>query len=97
MPLFAKSLGLKCDGCHDMDAPAKRTHRKDVAMFMWKKFVRGQALFCDSRHHGGVRVLDRTDDKALRAWMDRSFVHAFGAKDCATCHGEPWRPHLLPQ
>jgi hypothetical protein len=98
MPLFAKSLGLKCDGCHDMDAPAKRTHRKDVAMFMWKKFLHQPTpVFCDSCHHGGTRVLDRSDDKALRAWMDQSFVHGLGAKDCAACHGEPFNPHVIPR
>jgi hypothetical protein len=103
MPLFAKSLGIKCEGCHDFDHPRELTHRQKTAELMWSRFVMklevqgdaGGAVFCDSCHHGSVQVLDRGDKHALARWMDESFVHGLGAKDCGQCHGTPFRPRFL--
>ena len=100
MPLVAKSLGVKCTACHDMNAGvATMTPRMHVAEHMWNQFVRNrtikddQPVFCDSCHHGSLTVLDRSDHPALEKWMQANFVETLGAGSCKTCHGEPprWR------
>jgi hypothetical protein len=98
MPLFAKSLGVKCAACHDFDKPG-RTPRMNVAANMWDHFARQLdvegGVFCDSCHHGSLQVLDRTDPHALRAWMDESFVKTLGASGCSQCHGDPFRGRFV--
>ena len=100
MPLVAKSLGVKCDACHDFNAGVTAmTPRMKVAEHMWNEFVRNrtissdQPVFCDSCHHGSLVVLDRTDRPALEKWMQSNFVETLDAGSCKTCHGEPprWR------
>ena len=104
MPLVAKSLGVKCDACHDFNAgAATMTPRMHVAEHMWNQFVRirtiegDRPVFCDSCHHGSLVVLARSDRPALEKWMQTSFVETLGPKtgeaSCKTCHGEPprWR------
>jgi hypothetical protein len=103
MPLVAKSLGVKCDACHDFNAGAgAMTPRMKVAEHMWNQFVRirtfsgGEAdrpIFCDSCHHGSLTVLNRSDRPALEKWMHTNFVEALGAGSCKACHGDPprWR------
>ena len=103
MPLVAKSLGVKCTACHDFNAgAATMTPRMKLAERMWNQFVRnrtinpgsdGEAVFCDSCHHGSLIVLDRSDRPALEKWMQANFVETLGAGSCKTCHGEPpkWR------
>jgi hypothetical protein len=98
MPLVAKSLGVKCNACHDFNAPVQPavTPRMKVAQHMWNDFVRirtieGGSVFCDSCHHGALDFLDRRDRPALEHWMDESFVKALGAERCETCHGTPPR------
>jgi len=102
MPLVAKSLGVKCDACHDFNAgAATMTPRMHVAEQMWNQFVRNrtiegdQPVFCDSCHHGSITVLDRSDRPALEKWMQTSFVETLGAGSCKTCHGEPARWRFL--
>lgn len=99
MPLFAKSLGVKCSGCHAEDMAAPTPHKK-VAEKMWNELVGkltasdGSALFCDSCHQGRIIQLDRRDLPALGEWMDAHFVKELRRRDgressCAMCHGEP--------
>ena len=100
MPLFAKSLGVKCTGCHDMNAGVTTmTPRMKAAEHMWNEFVRvrtfstNEPVFCDSCHHGAMTFLDRHDRPTLEKWMNDNFVVGLGAGSCKTCHGEPprWR------
>jgi hypothetical protein len=100
MPLVAKSLGVKCTACHDMNAGvATMTPRMHVAEHMWNQFVRnrtigdGEAVFCDSCHHGSLVILNRSDRPALEKWMQASFVETLNEGNCKACHGEPpkWR------
>jgi hypothetical protein len=105
MKLFARSLGVKCAGCH-AEAMETMTPRKRVAIQMWNHFVRGMAmgddspLFCDSCHQGSVHILDRRNKKATEKWMDDNFVGKLQRKDgqendCATCHGEEVEDHFI--
>ena len=98
MPLVAKSLGVKCNACHDTSADmATKTPRMKVAEHMWNEFVRIRTIgadgpvFCDSCHHGSLVVLDRHDRPALEKWMQANFVETLGAGSCKTCHGDPPR------
>ncbi len=101
MPLVAKSLGVKCNACHDFKAPVQPTvtPRMKVAMRMWNEIVRtrtispDQPVFCDSCHHGSMTFLDRRDRKAVEDFMDENFVKTLGAERCETCHGpqRKWR------
>ncbi len=99
MPLFAKSLGTPCEGCHGPSFD-QRTPEMNVAEQMWSHFSReltskeGGLLFCDSCDHGGAKVLDRRDTEKLAVWMDENYVTKLARKDhaehaCPTCHGEP--------
>lgn len=105
MPLFARSLGVKCRGCHaeDMAAP---TPNKRVAAKMWDEFVRkvtqddGSPVFCDSCHQGRSKLVDRADKKATEEWMNHHFTSGLKRKDgkeedCASCHGDPEDKHFL--
>lgn len=88
MKLMARSLGLKCNDCHEEGDFAAPTRRKKIAAHMWDEFAAkfalggGDALsgatdapiFCDSCHQGRVQLLDRRDKKALSKWMDENFV-----------------------
>ena len=107
MPTFAKSLGVKCEGCHDVNNFKAWTPKKKVAAAMWQHFVVGLALedgtplYCDSCHGGKMEFLDTHDKKALSAWMDANYVaklkKADGKKDhsCDTCHGDPFDGKFL--
>jgi hypothetical protein len=97
MKLMTRSLGVKCDDCHQEADFALPTPRKRVAAKMWDEFVvkltfaDGAPLFCDSCHQGRMKGLDRTNKKALGSWMDANFVDQLRRKDekphgCETCH-----------
>ncbi|HEY1954754.1 MAG TPA: hypothetical protein VGH28_04065 [Polyangiaceae bacterium] len=104
MPLFAKSLGTKCEGCHASSFDV-RTPQMNVAEQMWDHFSRqlttkeGAPLFCDSCHHGATKILDRASDDKVFVWMDENYVAKLARKPgveapgkdhaCPTCHGEP--------
>jgi hypothetical protein len=101
MPLFARSLGVKCVACHDANDFKAWTPKKKIAAGMWQRFVvglafkDGNALFCDSCHGGRMEFLDRRDQNALTDWMARNYVAPLkrtdgNGHDCATCHGEPF-------
>ena len=98
MKLIAKSLGVACTDCHEEGDFGAPTPRKRIAAHMWNSFAAGLAmkgggpLFCDSCHQGRNKLLDRRDESALRAWMDRAFVADLRRTDgqehgCETCHG----------
>jgi hypothetical protein len=106
MPSFAKSLGVKCDFCHDTNNFKASTPRKRVASKMWSEFVvglqlaEGGPLYCDSCHGGKAAFLDRTDHKALAAWMNENYVKKVKRTDateqsCESCHGKPFDPKFL--
>jgi hypothetical protein len=106
MPTFAKSLGVKCDACHDVNNFKAWTPDKRVAAQMWQHFVvgltleDGSPLYCDSCHGGKSEFLDRNDKKALSAWMDANYVSKLKRADkkdhsCETCHGDPFEPKFL--
>jgi hypothetical protein len=97
MKLMARSLGIKCAGCHQEGDFAAPTRRTKIASRMWDEFVvklatvDGSPLFCDSCHQGRVLDLDRSDDKALAKWMAENFVAKMtrvdgAVHDCETCH-----------
>jgi hypothetical protein len=111
MPTFAKSLGVKCQYCHDNNNFKAWTPHKRVASKMWDEFVvklslddaggaAGGALYCDSCHGGKNELLDRHDKKALSAWMDANYVAKLRRVDkkehgCETCHGDPFEPRFV--
>ena len=106
MPTFAKSLGVKCDACHDVNNFKADTPNKKVAAGMWQHFVvdlaltSGEPLYCDSCHGGKQEFLDDHDKKALSAWMDANYVSKLKRTDkkdhgCETCHGDPFEPKFL--
>ena len=106
MPTFAKSLGVKCEACHDVNDFKKSTPKKKVAAGMWQHFVVEMALedksplYCDSCHGGKMNFLDTHDKKALSAWMDANYVTKLKRVDkkdhsCETCHGDPFDPKFL--
>ncbi|MDB4936622.1 MAG: hypothetical protein JWP87_3594 [Labilithrix sp.] len=108
MPTFAKSLGVKCDACHDTNNFKTWTPKKRVASKMWQEFVVGMQmddgtpLYCDSCHGGKQDFLDRTDKKALSGWMDTNYVKKLRRSDkkehsCEQCHGDPFEPKFLAQ
>jgi hypothetical protein len=94
MKLMARSLGLKCNDCHEEGDFAAPTRRKKIAAHMWDEFAAKFALtggstpgatdapiFCDSCHQGRVQLLDRRDKKALSKWMDENFVVRLDRRD----------------
>ncbi len=97
MKIMARSLGLRCAECHVDGDFAAPTRRKKIAAHMWNEFAAGltladgSAVFCDSCHQGRVKLLDRSDKKALGKWMQASFVDGLARKDgqpgkCESCH-----------
>lgn len=106
MPSFSKSLGVKCEFCHDNNDFKASTPHKRVAANMWQHFVvdlaleDGSPLYCDSCHGGKAEFLDTHDKKTLSAWMDTNYVGKLKRADkkehsCETCHGDPFEPKLL--
>ena len=113
MKAFTLALGTTCDGCHlagavtddefRADAP-----RKNIAGAMYARVVQalekrdGSPILCDTCHQGKLRFLDRSDDDALRAWMQGQLVDGLARQDgkansCATCHGDPFRGPILDE
>lgn len=106
MKTFSKSLGMPCTGCHDADDFHAPTPKKKIASRMWDLYVRGLTtedggpVYCDSCHEGKDEFLDRSDKKALGAWMEANFVGKLRRADkkehgCETCHGDPFEPKFL--
>lgn len=105
MNTFTKALGVKCSHCHEKDFRAPTANKK-IATHMWNDFTRGLALdgggllYCDSCHGGRAQFLDRTDLRALGAWMQESYVDKMRRADkkdhgCETCHGDPFEGKIL--
>jgi hypothetical protein len=101
MRTFTKSLGARCADCHIESDFAASTPMKKIAQGHWDEFVRklttdtGAPVYCDSCHQARLKLLDRTDKKALGTWMDANFVDHFKRRDgkehgCETCHGDPF-------
>jgi hypothetical protein len=97
MKVVARSLGVRCTDCHVDGDFAAPTRRKKIAARMWNDFAGrltladGSALFCDSCHQGRIKLLDRSDKKALGKWMQAAFVDGLVRKDgqpgkCESCH-----------
>ncbi len=106
MPTFAKSLGVKCEACHDVNNFKASTPHKKAAAQMWQHFVvelaleSGEPLYCDSCHGGKEEFLDTHDKKALSGWMDANYVAKLKRADkkdhsCETCHGDPFDPKFV--
>jgi ribosomal protein L34E len=101
MRTFTKSLGARCADCHIESDFAASTPMKKIAQGHWDEYVRklstetGAPVYCDSCHQARLKLLDRTDKKALGTWMDANFVDHFKRRDgkehgCETCHGDPF-------
>jgi hypothetical protein len=104
MATFTKALGWTCKDCHGTGNFEASTPHKKVATRMWDEYVRNSThaaggLYCDSCHQGKAHFLDRTDKKALGAWMDQEYTKKWkhDGKDtkCSTCHGEPFNPSII--
>lgn len=109
MSTFTRSLGYACTDCHARADYRVPTDVKKITVHMWDEMTRrfafgdGSPVYCDSCHQGQGRTLDRSDRKAVAAWMSENFttklVFAAGAKDrdveCETCHGDPFEPSIL--
>ncbi len=106
MKTFTSSLGLRCNGCHDMQDFAARTPMKSIADAMWTHFVQGLTLadgtpvFCDSCHQERAKMLDRSDGKRLSKWMQANYVDAMKRRDgqeqsCGACHGDPFASNIF--
>ena len=104
MTTFTKSLGWTCKDCHGTGKFEAPTPMKNVTTHMWNEFVKGitfdgGALYCDSCHQGKAKYLDKSDHKALGAWMDQEFnkkmKRAGANQTCASCHGEPFNPDFI--
>jgi hypothetical protein len=106
MNTFTKSLGWKCNDCHEKSGFAAAHPMKNVARRMWDEYVRGisfegGALYCDSCHQGKGEFLDKSDKKVLAAWMDAEYTKRMKrhgqAQACATCHGEPFNGDIISE
>lgn len=104
MTTFTKALGWQCKDCHGTGKFEAPTPMKNVTTHMWNEFVKGisfdgGALYCDSCHQGKAKYLDKSDKKALGAWMDQEFDKKMKRgsvnQTCATCHGEPFNPDFM--
>jgi hypothetical protein len=104
MATFTKALGWTCKDCHGTGNFEAPTPHKKVATRMWDDYVRNSShaaggLYCDSCHQGKAHFLDRTDKKALGAWMDQEYTkkwkHNGKEAKCSTCHGEPFNPSII--
>ncbi len=93
MKLFAESLGISCNGCHEEGAFKNPTRRKNIASKMWDEYAvklsmtSGEPLFCDSCHQGRAKVLDRTDKKVVAKWMGENFDQGLKQKAKGAEHG----------
>jgi hypothetical protein len=66
-------------------------------------FESGAPLYCDPCHQGQGQFLDRSDKKAVGAWMSDNFTEklklaskpAAPDVECETCHGDPFEPAIL--
>lgn len=100
MPLLQKSLGMEnCQGCHVEGDFKKETRNMKVSREMWRHFVaplrdeKGGAVFCDTCHGGQKHVLNRSDKKAMEAFMEDQYEHKLTRADkkdmeCSTCHSD---------
>jgi hypothetical protein len=106
MKTFTTALGAKCGDCHNEADYAAPTPMKKIADGMWNHFVRDQTasdggpVYCDSCHQGRMKMLDRTDKKALSKWMETNYVGKLQGKggkanECATCHGDPFENDIF--
>jgi hypothetical protein len=105
MQTFTRSLGVRCNACHDTTDFAKPSPQKKIAERMWDDFARGLALkdgsgalYCDSCHQGKATFLDR--HTPLRTWMSANFVDKLKRNDssennCSTCHGSPFKGDIF--
>ena len=107
MKKIAGALGVKCDHCHDVADFAAPTPNKRIANLMVARFTSklerrdGTALMCGTCHQGRATFLDRTDQEALKRWMQQTFVDTLrqkggGTVECDTCH-EGMRYKFLPR
>jgi len=107
MVTFTKSLGVKCEFCHDQNNFKAPTPHKKVAAGMWQHFVLemrldgGGPLYCDSCHSGKAEFLDRHDNKALQGWMEANYVKKLKRADkkehsCDLCPRRPVRGEIPP-
>lgn len=100
MPLLQKSLGMEnCQGCHVEGDFKKETRNIKISREMWRHFVaplrdeKGGAVFCDTCHSGAKQVLNRSDKKAMEAFMEDQYEHKLTRADkkdmeCSTCHSD---------
>lgn len=104
MTTFTKALGWQCKDCHGTGKFEAPTPMKNVTTHMWNEFVKGITfdggpLYCDSCHQGKAKYLDKSDKKALGAWMDQEFdkkmKRGSANQTCASCHGEPFNPDFM--
>ncbi len=107
MDYVAEATGADCTDCHKSEDDLKaKTPRKAVAMHMWNDWSRelttadGGPVFCDSCHHGSLKILDRRDTEKIAEFMKANMVGKLVRKDkkkesCATCHGEPFNNEFL--
>jgi hypothetical protein len=107
MGTFTRSLGYACTDCHEQQDYRAPTRAKRLAARMWNDMVRPNAfegsgaLYCDSCHQGQGRFLDRSDKKAIAAYMSDNYTEKLKRgpekKDveCETCHGDPMDPSFL--
>jgi hypothetical protein len=97
MKEVAAALGVKCDHCHDVTDFAAATPHKRIANLMVERFTSklegtdGSALQCATCHRGRATFLDRSDQEALKRWMQLTFVDKLrqkngGTVECDTCH-----------
>jgi hypothetical protein len=104
MHSFAASIGSDteddCNHCHvdwhDESVRINETTR--IARHMWDdilgklELADGQPFYCDSCHQGRAKFLDRSNPKAVEAWMQANMVDKLRRRDgqkhdCTTCHG----------
>lgn len=97
MKKVSAALGVKCDHCHDVTDFTGPTPNKRIANHMAGRFTSqfqshdGTTLTCHTCHQGRATFLDRSDQEALKRWMQVNFVDKLrfkggGAVECDTCH-----------
>ncbi len=108
MNTFTRSMGLACTDCHDRTDYSAPTRRKAITVEMWDDLTRpnrledGSIVYCDSCHSSSGAFLDRSDKKRVARFMAAEYVGKLVRRDerpveCATCHGDPFRPLFLPR
>jgi hypothetical protein len=107
MSTFTRSLGYACTDCHEQQDYRAPTRAKRIAARMWNEMVRPNAfegngaVYCDSCHQGQGQFLDRSDKKAVAAYMTDNYTEKLKRvpekKDveCETCHGDPFDAAFL--